>query len=93
MQEEKKIKGVHNIILENRRSLSVTGVEDVDSFDESNIVLFTEMGLLSVRGEDLHINRLSVDTGEISVEGEIHSIGYSDSDTKKSQSLISKLFK
>lgn len=93
MAEEKKIKKSHNIIMENRRTLSVSGIDDVDSFDENTVVMFTDMGVLTVKGEDLHINKLSVDNGELSVEGDIYSLNYSDEEMKKSGGLLSKLFK
>lgn len=93
MAEEKKIKKAHNIIMENRKTLSVSGIDDVDSFDENTVVMFTDMGVLTVKGEDLHINKLSVDNGELSVEGDIYSLNYSDEEMKKSGGLLSKLFK
>lgn len=92
-EEKKQIRKTHNLILENRRNLNVSGIEDVDSFDEDTIVLFTETGVLTVKGEDLHINKLSVEAGDISVEGDIYSLEYSDEDMKKGGGFFSKLFK
>ena len=85
---------VQNIILENRNKLSVSGVKDVISFDDELVIIETELGLLTVKGNNLKINKLSIDTGEVSVEGEISNLGYSDP-TKKSQEqgLFSKIFK
>ena len=65
--EENKIKMPHNLVLEDRKKLNVSGVCDVDSFDEETIVVYTQMGELTVRGNDLHINKLSVETGELKV--------------------------
>lgn len=93
MQEEKKVKKAHNIIMENRKNLTVSGIDDVDSFDENTVVLFTDMGVLTVKGEDLHINKLSVDSGELSVEGDIYALNYSNEEIKKGGGLFSKLFK
>lgn len=95
MPEEKKtIRKAHNIILENRRNLNVSGIEDVDSFDEETIVLFTDTGVLTIKGDDLHINKLSVETGELSVEGNIYSLEYSDEEAgKKGGGFFNKLFK
>lgn len=76
----------HNIILENRGRLNVSGVEDVDSFDEGAVIIFTNMGVLTVRGEDLHINKFSVESGELFVEGNIYALTYSDDSMKKSGS-------
>ena len=65
MAEEKKpqVKIPHNVILEDRHTLSVSGVSDVDSFDEQTIIVFTDMGELTVSGTGLHINKLSIETG------------------------------
>ena len=85
---------VQNIILENRNKLSVSGVKDVISFDDELVIIETDLGLLTVKGNNLKINKLSIDTGDVSVEGEISNLGYSDP-TKKSQEqgLFSKIFK
>lgn len=85
---------VQNIVLENRNKLSVSGVKDVISFDDELVIIETELGLLTVKGNNLKINKLSIDTGDVSVEGEISNLGYSDP-TKKSQEqgLFSKIFK
>ena len=76
--QDKTAKQNHNLILENRKSLSISGVTDVDSFDEQNITVLTDMGELSVRGSELHIEKLSTDTGEMSVEGKIDALIYTD---------------
>lgn len=78
MEEYKKGNSVHNIILENRGKLSISGVTDVDSFDDELVALFTEMGPLEIQGRDLRVNKLSIDIGEIMLEGEITSIIYTD---------------
>ena len=85
----------HNLIMENRKKLSISGVEDVDSFDEDTIILYTEIGMLTIKGAQLHINKLSVETGEVVVEGEIDSVTYSDADSAKSRGIgfIGKLFR
>lgn len=79
-----------NIILEERERLSVSGVEDVLSFDENEIVMSTVKGELLVRGVGLKVGRLSVDTGEISVEGEISEIAYGEA--QQQGGLWSRLF-
>lgn len=93
MDEKKAIKMPHSLILQDRRGLSVSGVLDVDSFDEQTIILFTEQGELTIKGNDLHINKLSVDTGELSVEGYIDSLNYSEEKTTSKSGFFSKLFK
>jgi len=82
-----------NIILEDRHSLTVSGVSDVDSFDEQSIVIFTSLGELCVRGSDLHINRLSLEIGEILVEGEINSLVYSERESKQQGGFFSRVFR
>lgn len=93
MPDEKNIPAMpHNLVLEDRRLLTVSGVSDVDSFDEETVVVFTDLGELTVRGRDLHINRLSVETGELTVEGSISALIYSE-ETVKSGGFFSKVFR
>ena len=66
--------GRHNAILENRQRLQLSGVTDVDSFDEDEIRLFTQLGELTIKGKDLHINEISVESGDVSVEGDIWAL-------------------
>lgn len=68
----------HNLILEDRKKLCVSGVSDVGGFDEQTVTAVTEMGELTVRGEGLHITKLSLETGELSVEGKIASLSYAE---------------
>ncbi len=78
MNEETRNLGAHNLILEERGHLTVTGVADIDSFDEETVVVYTEMGELTIRGSELHINKIDVEAGELNLEGEIDSLSYSD---------------
>lgn len=85
---------MQNLILENRSKLSVSGVNDVLSFDDQVVMIDTELGLLTVKGENIRINKLSLDTSEVIVEGEISSLAYSQSKQEKSSgTLLSKIFK
>jgi len=85
---------MQNLILENRSKLSVSGVNDVLSFDDQVVMIDTELGLLTVKGENIRINKLSLDTSEVIVEGEISSLAYSQSKQDKSSgTLLSKIFK
>ena len=59
VDEKKVVKLPHNLILEDRRALSVSGVADIDSFDEQSVILFTDLGELTVKGFNLHINKLN----------------------------------
>ena len=90
--EENKIKMPHNLVLEDRKKLNVSGVCDVDSFDEETILVYTQMGELTVRGNDLHINKLSVETGELLIEGSIYAVIYTDDGPKK-EGFFSKVFR
>lgn len=69
----------HTIILEGRERLSVSGVTDVQSFDEEQVLLETVRGMLVIRGQGLHIERLQLEPGELLVEGEIGLLEYDDS--------------
>lgn len=66
----------HHVVLEDRAQLTVSGVEDVERFDESSIVLSTPFGSLEIQGEDLHIEKLSLDGGDLKVEGTINALIY-----------------
>ena len=83
----------HNLILENRKKLSISGVTDVDSFDEKTVILYTQMGELTIQGKNLHVNGLDVETGEMSVEGDIWALNYGDKDRRGSLGFFGKLFR
>ena len=92
MAEEKRMQSMpHNLVLEDRKMLTVSGVSDVDSFDEQTVIVFTDMGELTVRGSNLHINRLSVEVGELTVEGNIAALIYSD-EAPKNGGFFSRVF-
>ena len=81
MAFEEKVKAPakpHHIILEDRSKLSVTGVEDVVSFDETEIITRTSQGNLIIRGSGLHIGKLMLDTGEVSIEGLMQELCYEE---------------
>ena len=85
---------VQNLILENRGKLSISGVLDVLSFDDQVIMVETELGLLTIKGENLRITKLSIDTSEVIVEGNISYLAYSNKEVEKNKgSIISKIFK
>ena len=85
---------IQNLILENRGKLSISGVLDVLSFDDQVVMVETELGLLTVKGENLRINKLSIDTSEVIVEGDISYLAYSDKENKeKKTSIMTKIFK
>lgn len=81
----------HRLTLEGREHLTVAGVEDVERFDETCIVMSTCAGTLIVTGDGLHIDKLSLDGGELHVDGRIDGMDYED-DTPRSRSLLQRLF-
>ena len=93
VDEKKVVKLPHNLILEDRRALSGSGGADIDSFDGQSVILFTDFGELTVKGFNLHINKLNVDTGELTLEGEIYSLSYADEQPQKGGGFLSKIFK
>lgn len=91
--EIKNTNSVHEIHIKNREEIEITGVEDVLSFDAEEIILNTNRGLLLLRGEELHVSRLSLDQEQVDIDGSIVSITYSDQGTaKKAGRLIGRLF-
>ncbi len=85
----------HKITMNNRRMCLITGVKDVLSFDVNEVLLETELGMLTMKGEDLHVSRLSLDQGEVDVDGRIDSLVYSEVSGfgQKGESLFAKLFR
>jgi len=97
MIEEKKVSKpkTQNLILENREKLSISGVIDVESFNDECVVVDTELGMLIVRGEDLHISKLNIDNSELNIEGDILCCEYSDKESSRSKGFgfFGKMFK
>lgn len=96
MLEEKKIpdRDHQNITLQNRKKLLITGVHNVENFNEECIVVDTALGLLVVRGIDMHINKLDVESAALDVEGEIGVIEYLDQTVPQRKSgFLSGLFR
>ena len=85
---------LQNIIMESRKKLSISGVEDVDSFNENEVIVYTNMGLVEVKGSEIHMNKLSLDVGEIILEGQFDSVIYVDDDhaAKQKKGIFSKIF-
>ncbi len=95
MEEKQPVQKYHKVSLNARSSAAITGVKDVLSFDAGEVLLETEQGILMLRGNDMHVNRLTLEKGEVDVDGKIDSLTYSDSNNygKSGESLISRLFK
>ncbi|MBB6669570.1 sporulation protein YabP [Cohnella nanjingensis] len=82
------------IRMQNRKVMDITGVSNVESFDNEEFLLDTECGFLAVRGQNLHMKNLSLEQGLVSIEGYINSLVYMDGNTGgKSKGLFGKLFK
>ena len=93
--EEKKMTKMQNIILENRSRLLVSGVLDVLNFDEQVITIDTELGILIIKGSNLHLNKFNLENTELNVEGDVVSLVYNDktSNKKNNENLLTKIFK
>ena len=89
--KSKKMELPHHLIMEGRSRMSVSGVEDVDSFDENEIVMFTSKGELIVKGLELHVEKLSLDIGELEITGSINSCEYAE-ERKKQEGFFARLF-
>lgn len=87
-------KNVQSLLLENKEVLNVTGVENVDNFNDEIVVLITNKGKLTIKGEKLNISKLNVDEGKLMVKGVINSLVFSDYEGQREKvSLVKKLFK
>ena len=83
-----------NIIIENREKISVTGVIDIHSFDDELVIAQTDLGILTVKGDDLKMNKLNLENNELIIEGKIIAVAYSDINSNgKKTGIRSKLFK
>ena len=81
----------HHIILEEREQLSVSGVEEVESFDENTIFLTTAQGGLEIQGEGLHIEKLSLDGGDLRVEGRVSALIYESDEGRRAGGFLARL--
>ena len=90
--DEGALSGAHHYLhMEGREQLTVAGVEDVDRFDETGIVMTTSAGVLIITGSNLHIGKLSLEGGELHVDGQIDSLAYED-DRRQGGGFFSRLF-
>ena len=95
MTEEKHGGRPHRVMMEDRGKISITGIADVVSFDENQVVLDTDKGLLTIKGRDLYVSRLTLDKGEIDIDGQAESLVYSSNEAfrKSGESFLARLFK
>lgn len=94
MEDRNLLNNIQNIYLENREYLKITGVEQVESFNENIIEVYTTKGAINIKGSNMHINKLNVDDGTLKIEGKIDSIIYSNkSASTDKKGFFKKIFK
>lgn len=93
MEEKAVLKKAHSFMLDNRQKAKLSGVSDVISFDLTTVVLECGDCMLTLKGDNLHVGRLSIEKGEVDVDGRIDKVEYSEikSFAKKGESLMSRL--
>ena len=93
MEDKNKGFKEQKIVIQNREKAVVTGVEDILSFDDELVIVQTDLGLLTIKGESLKMNKLNLDNNELIIEGKTSAIAYSDAAQNKKQGIMNKLFK
>jgi len=95
LEEKKPINRLrsHTLMLDNRERVVITGVEDVDNFDEQEINVVTEAGYITLQGHDLHINKLNLDEGQLVIEGFITMVQYADPRENQKTGLFGRIFR
>ena len=86
------LKASHDIILNSREKVRINGVKEILNFDENNVNVKTVCGELSIEGENIHINVLNIEKGDLEMHGKINGINYYDTVEKDHRSLLSKIF-
>ena len=92
MQDKTLLKN-SSIIIEDRKSVTISGITEVDSFDEKSVCLYTQLGELTIQGRDLHIDSMSTETGDMTITGDIWAAVYGDRDRKGPLSALGRLFR
>lgn len=94
MEERRNdIKSTHNISITEREKILVSGVLDVESFDENEIILYTSEGGIVLNGEEFKINKLNVDNGEVEINGYLNELKYVNTSSGSTTGFWSKIFK
>lgn len=93
-EELREYKG-HRVNIEGKRRVSISAVEDIDSFNENEIIFLTAAGMMTISGQDLHISKLSLDEGLLIIDGEVYSVEYADLEEERTQKsgFLSRVFK
>ncbi|MBQ7522700.1 MAG: sporulation protein YabP [Clostridia bacterium] len=90
-EENRKPKIPHHVVVENRNLLTLTGIIRMGSFDEQSVVVYSDYGELHIRGERLHISKLSLESNEVAIDGEIEAMIYTR--TNPNSNFFSKIFR
>lgn len=93
IEEKKEAKLPHTIIMESRKNLSISGVEDIENFDENSVVLITTLGELTIRGTNLHISKTNLDTGELLMDGTVTDLSYSERTPVSHEGFLKRMFR
>ena len=93
MEDKNKTFKEQNIVIQNREKAVITGDEDIHSFDDELVIVQTDLGILTIKGENLKMNKLNLENNELIIEGRTSAIAYSDAAQNKKQGLMNKLFK
>ena len=94
MMEEKQSAGVHRVLLENRKKAVITGVQEIHSFNENEVLLLSEAGKILLKGEQLHVRKLNLEKGDAEVEGRVDSLSYLTRNAhKKDESILNRMFR
>lgn len=92
--EEKQSAGVHRVLLENRKKAVITGVQEIHSFNENEVLLLSEAGKILLKGEQLHVRKLNLEKGDAEVEGRVDSLSYLTRNAhKKDESILKRMFR
>lgn len=91
IENKNNINKPHNVIIENRNKVNMTGIKRVDNFDENEIILISELGELTIKGSGLHISKMDVDSGDLVIDGNI--IGMIYNEASKNGSVLRRIFK
>ena len=94
MMEEKQSAGVHRVLLEHRKKAVITGVQEIHSFNENEVLLLSEAGKILLKGEQLHVRKLNLEKGDAEVEGRVDSLSYLTRNAhKKDESILKRMFR
>ena len=91
--EEAEQQNLHSAVLENREKLMLSGVTAVDSFDDRTVLLYTKLGELVILGRGLHLEQMSLETGDVTVTGEVQALRYGDRDRSQPEGFLRRLLR